>query len=134
MLAHGNVGKPVFSPASLHLQEGQQGTDLLLHRVEPHERIELSLDLRERTRRTHSRGEARATKALVEQLLGVAPGGVTGLKQAFTEFVWSKNGQTLLRGRRGLGHDISNPSATTFSNPSATTFPTLAAGISGLIV
>src|SRR5829696_3877229 len=46
-----DLGEPELLPARLHLKEGEERADLLLHRLEPGQRLELGLQLVERPRR-----------------------------------------------------------------------------------
>src|SRR6266511_4046017 len=51
VLARRDFGEPVLLPSRLHLEKCDQRAHLLLHRVQPDQRVELGLQLIERTRR-----------------------------------------------------------------------------------
>jgi len=51
MLTRRNLRQTMLLPPGLHLQERDESVYLLLHRLEPNERVELGLQLGERTRR-----------------------------------------------------------------------------------
>jgi hypothetical protein len=60
VLARCHLGEATRLSQALHLEERHESVDLLLHRLEPDERVELRLELRERSRLRHGRARLRA--------------------------------------------------------------------------